>query len=98
MTQNAVAHSLAATVAQNAAHSSGQFSLHPSGEEQVNVARDPSAHMAEHRLQGQLRKWPQPSGVTLQSAGVHSRGVQTVEQVPNLAPGALTHSPLFPLV
>src|SRR5947199_3250467 len=97
MTQNAVAHSLA-TVAQKSAHSSGQSSLHRSGEEQVNVAKDPLAHLAEHRLQGQLRKPPQPSGVTLQSASVHSRGVQTVVHTPNFAPGALAHTPSWPFV
>src|SRR5205823_9170969 len=97
MTQNAVAHSLA-TVAQNSAHSSGQSSLHRSGEKQVNVAKDPLAHLAEHRLQGQLRKPPQPSGVTLQSASVHSRGVQTVVHTPNFAPGALAHTPSWPFV
>src|SRR5947208_6885518 len=97
MTQNAVAHSLA-TVAQNPAHSSGQSSLHRSGEEQVNVAKDKLAHLAEHRLQGQLRKPPQPSGVALQSASVHSRGVQTVVHTPNFAPGALAHTPSWPFV
>ena len=97
MTQNAVAHSLA-TVAQKSAHSSGQSSLHRSGEEQVNVAKDPLAHLAEHRLQGQLRKPPQPSGVALQSASVHSRGVQTVVHTPNFAPGALAHTPSWPFV
>src|SRR5207247_10442235 len=97
MTQNAVARALA-TVAQKSAHSSGQSSLHRSGEEQVNVAKDPLAHLAEHRLQGRLRKPPQPSGVTLQSASVHSRGLQSVVHTPNFAPGAFARTPSWPFV